>query len=151
MKNNVLYVDIYYKILGETVWNILKLSAEDYFDLDENEYAEIDSVPKYAHAIDYLPNKDIVGTKVIIEDTISNKKRMIITTFWNNRENYVIERQDCFGEQFDTEVIIETKMLEPKNSYEIMRFIREDSILTPIYHGFITDVEDGSQIEKKVL
>lgn len=151
MKNDSLIVELHYQLKDENKWNIERLSVEDYFDLDENECAEVDSVPKYTHAIEYFPNKNIVGTKVIIVDTSSNKKRIITTKFWNNQENFVIERKDYFGEQCDVEIIIETKMIEPINTYEIMRIAREDDILVPVYHGFITDVEDGSQLEKRIL
>lgn len=146
-------IKIEYKLDGSETWEFISLSPEDYFDLDEYEQIEIDCIPKYNYAIDYIEQdkEKIINTKITITDKNSNKEKIFLQFYWNKQQNSIVERIDSGENYNDNEIIIETKIQESPPKFEIMRLIRKDGFLAPIYHGFITDNNDGSQTEIQVI
>ena len=51
----------------------------------------------------------------------------------------------------DSEIILVLNNNEEKEISEILRIIKNDDILVPIYHGVITDNKDGSQKENRII
>jgi hypothetical protein len=149
--DKIMKIIIRYKI-DSADWSVIKIPSEQYFDLDDDEEAEIDSVPLHSHAIDYIEHEKekVVSTITEIIDPRRHKKRKIITTYWNNQQNSVTERVDSGLGYCDREQIVVTKIQDVPSMYEIIRFVRKDEAMVPIYHGFITDNEDGSQTENRI-
>ena len=146
-------IKIKYALIGEEEWHTVDIFPQDYFDLDEGEVIEVDSIPMYNHAIDYIKkdSNKVINTIIIIEDKGNKEKMVINESFWNNQQNRIIEKI-YFGIDFREElVIVETKVKDKPIVYEITKAIRKDGILMPVYHGFITENDDGSQTEIKVI
>lgn len=145
---------IQYKLDGENLWKTFNITPEEYFDLEEDELIEVDSVPIHNHAINYIEDclNKITNTKIVISDENTRRKRIITTTYWNNQENSIIERLDFDNDFCDyNELIIEGKIKDSPPVFEVMRVVRENDVLIPIYHGFITEMDDGSQVENKII
>lgn len=146
-------IKIKYTLIGEEEWHTIDIPPQDYFDLDEGEVIEVDSIPMYNHAIDYIKkdSNKVINTTIIIEGEGNKEKIVINESFWNKQQNRIIEKT-YHGIDFREElVIVETKVKEEPVIYEITRAIRKDGILIPVYHGFITENDDGSQTEIKVI
>ena len=113
MKGKENFIKIQYKLIGEQEWTTINLTPQDYFDLDDGEAIEVNSIPMYNHALDYIKNisKEVVNTKITIEDTKTKEKIIITESFWNKQQNRIIEKifngSDCNEEL----IIVETKDL----------------------------------------
>ncbi len=153
MLDNIVLINIQYKLEGQDIWMGFNLPPHQYFDLDDGEDIEFDSIPMYEHAIDYIKDnvEKVVATKITISNEGKRSKRIITTTYWNEQKNSITERVDLSEGNMENEIIIETRISDTPSIYEIMRVIRRDDTLVPIYHGFITDCEDGSQQEEKII
>ncbi|EGO63792.1 hypothetical protein [Acetonema longum] len=143
---------------GDLDWKAIELTPEDYFDLnylDQNEILEIDSIPVYNHAIDYLKNlqkcvNKVISTKITIQE--ADKQISITEYYWNNQQNSIVERIDYIRSEKVLELIITSvKVKNDPVVWEIIRFVRIDGILVPQLHSFITDNPDGSQSEEKII
>jgi hypothetical protein len=145
-------VTIEFKLQGSEEWLSIPLSTDQYFDLEPGERPSMNSVPDYVHAVQYLkvPRESVHMTRLTLEDSSDQARRFITETFWNQGENRVIERLDTGTKPF-WEMIVEVKVIESPPTWEILRLRRQDGIPLPSYHGFITNNEDGSQTEVKVI
>ena len=126
-------------------FEVLELSNENYFDLEKNEIADINSVPKYSQPYYYvnLPLEKLVFVELTIQ--LNEKKRTFKQTFWNNGENFLTERTDLDDNY--KEIILTTKL--ESDRYEIMRLTLISGFLVPIYHGIITSSSNGKEKEDK--
>ena len=140
MKN----INFKYMTAQSIEFQTLNISIEDYFELDKDEICEIDSVPRFLHFHDYIDIKieDLLFIHVIIE--IEDKKREFKQSFWNQGNNFIIERIDT-GDIPYKEIIICSDIKEGES--EIIRFTFHDSQILPVYHGFISTNSDGTQSE----
>jgi hypothetical protein len=141
-------VTIDYKLINSDRWESVEISPDVYFELDPGEEIELNSIPRYNHAIQYLnlAPKTILITKLTLVDKLRNNERLIVETFWNNGENRVIERIDRDSHPY-WEMILESKISNSPPLWEILRLGRQDGCLTRLYHGFIQESNDGSQTE----
>ena len=89
-------IAIEYKLNNSLHWQSVELTPSEYFDLEPDENIELDCIPKYNHAIEYLnlQPEQIVATKLILVDQTVESKRSIVERFWNAGENRLIERTD---------------------------------------------------------
>jgi hypothetical protein len=144
-------IAIEYKLNNSIHWQSVELTPSEYFDLEPDEKIELDCIPKYNHAIEYLnlQSERIVATKLILIDPTAESKRFIVERFWNGGENRLIERTDI-GANTYWELILEHQISKDPLLWEIVRLGRENGIVTPWYHGFLQDNDDGSQTETKV-
>jgi hypothetical protein len=159
MSDNV-NVEIQYLLKEHQEWNCFKLSPQEYFDLEENETIELDCVPQYAHALDYLREyytkidlTQILVTRIILIDFLNKKQRQINERFWFNSQNRLIERIDLDLTQFqiqDHEIIIETKINNNPPQWEILRLNQQNQMINPIFHSFIQENPDGSETENQI-
>lgn len=149
IKKESVSVNIKYKLVNEQSWVNLAISPQEYFDLEEHEKIEVDSIPIYNHALDYINKnkKEIEITQIAIYDHIKHARIIITETFWDNQNNRIIERIDTGKADEGELIIVESKIRDNPLVYEIIRFNRKDEILIPEYHGFITQNSDGSQTE----
>lgn len=140
-----------YKTLSHGDWQFVELAAQDYFDLEPDEEVEIDSIPEYNHAIDYLAldSSQIETTMLILTDEERQAHRAITETFWNNGQNRLIERVDSGSDPY-WEMILEVRTGQTPSTWEVLRVCREDGAMKPIYHAFIKDNHDGSQLETRI-
>lgn len=146
-----MHITIEYQLIDSTNWDCLELTPEDYFELELDEKIDLDSIPKYNHAIDYLDleRNQIQATKLILTYEATKAKHCIIERFWNQGENRLIERIDS-GVNPYWEMILEIQISQEPLLWEIVRIGREDGIMKPLYHAFIQDNKDGSQTETKI-
>ncbi|MBD2302123.1 hypothetical protein [Nostoc sp. FACHB-190] len=151
-----LNIFIDYKLINDLQWHIVEMSPEEYFDtslLEEGEQLIWNSIPEYNHAIEYL-NIDpslVSDTRIRVQDSESLKTLTITTTFWNNGNNFIIERIDNALDKAKYVMIIQTKLQEDPTTWEIMRFKKKSDVLELEFHTFIRENEDGSQTEKKIF
>jgi len=144
-------VTLKYKTLSNADWQFIELAAQEYFDLEPDEEVEIDSIPEYNHAIDYLAldSSQIETTMLILTDEERQARRAITETFWNNGQNRLIERVDSGSAPY-WEMILEVQTGQAPPIWEVLRVCREDGAMKPIYHAFIRDNHDGSQFETRI-
>jgi hypothetical protein len=160
MSDNV-NIEIQYLLKEHQEWNCFKLSPQEYFDLEESETIELDCVPQYAHALDYLREyyttidlTQILVTRIILIDFLNKKQRQINERFWFNSQNRLIERLDLDLTKFQIdyhEIIIETKIQDDPPRWEILRLNQQQQMMTPIFHSIIQQNSDGSEIETPIL
>jgi hypothetical protein len=91
---------------------------DQYFDMsmsDENESLDIDTLPQYDHAIEYLLNlepnlnrKKISETKIVIREGI--KTKIISEKFWQGGNNCLIECLDLYPDNYSHLFIIGTQI-----------------------------------------
>lgn len=153
-------IEIEYCLKNSQEWLSFKLNSSQYFELEINETIELDCVPKYNHAIDYIieynsniNGQEILATKIILIDFHTKKQRQIQERFWHNSKNRIIEKMDLDLTQFqiqDHEVIIETKISDHPPQWEILRLTKQNQIMTPIFHSFIKENPDGSETENQI-
>lgn len=150
----MLTVVIKYKRKHDADWQTVTLPYDAYFESDQDDPLNVDSVPIHDHAIDYLsdlPASEIQATKLDISDTDNNLSISITETFWNNFNNRVIERVDFGFQETYNEIIIQSRTQEEPVVTEVIRLVRQQGVLTAVYHGFISDNPDGSQSEHMVF
>jgi hypothetical protein len=142
---------IEYQLTDNKKWESVELTPDKYFDFEPDEKIDLNSVPKYNHAIEYLgSDHHRVGiTKLLIIEEASQTKRSIIETFWNKGENRLIERFDSEPNPY-WEMILEIKVSEVPPVWEILRLGKKDGVMTPWYHAFLQDNDDGSQTENRI-
>lgn len=152
MKNDSVSVNIKYKLIHEQFWVNIDLEPQEYFELEEHEEIEVDSIPLFNHALDYIKtDKDRVEiTQILIHDSVKQAQIIITETFWGNQNNRIIERIDTGTNEEGELIIVESKIKDIPLVYEIIRFNRKEGILVPEYHGFITQNADGSESEEKI-
>jgi hypothetical protein len=140
-----------YKLQTSEGWKSVRLSPDQYFDLEPGEQPKVDSVARYNHGIDYLNfvPQDIRMTRLRIKDDMRQSTLTICETFWNNGQNRVIERRDHGAGEY-WEMIVEIRISEVPTTWEILRLGRREGILIPWYHGRIRRNSDGSETETKV-
>lgn len=138
-----------YIIKGETAWRKLDISLEEYFDVEKDEKVSFNSVEKYCHLHEYLDYsiEDLLFINVLVQ--IGANARQLKQTFWNQGNNFSIERIDT-GDQAYRELVMSFLIDSEKQIFEITRIVLADEKLYPAYQGFITDNQDGSQSEENL-
>jgi hypothetical protein len=141
-------ITIEYQQVGQAQEQIKTLELEDYFDLEPDEQADLDSCPHYNHAMDYLDldSEQIQFTRLIVANRRTLEQRVILEKFWNQGRNRIIERTDS-GRSPYAETILEIQISQSPPVWEILRLGQENGSLTPLYHAFLQDNDDGSQTE----
>jgi hypothetical protein len=146
-------ISIRYKLVDHSTWQTTDFRPEVFFDLDPGEPAEIDSVPKHDHAIDYIdvdPGK-IQHTVLAITNTETRASRTISETFWNGGKNRIIETNDKGGATpANSELIVETAVKDQPLVTEIVRASKQQGPWALAYHVFIMRNPDGTEMETKV-
>ncbi len=146
-----LRIAIGYKTSESDAWVSVVLSPEEYFDIEPDEVVGLNSVPKHNHGIDYLAldRLSVTTTKITLTDLRSGSSRVMQESFWNNGQNRVIERTDSGDDEY-WEMILDTHPDGSPLQREILRLVRRDGVVTPIYHGFFRQNQDGSKSETKI-
>lgn len=151
--NKKVAIEIQYKLEGSEKWEVINLSPEEYFELEEGEEPDIDCTPRHNNIIDYIESNvnKVVNIKTVITNTETKTERRFIDTYWNNQKNFIIERIDSSNGFDDVEIIIETKINENPNVYQIIRIVRKDGILIPVLHDFVTENADGTETLTQII
>lgn len=148
-----IHVTIEYSRVGETDWLKRRLRADEYFEIPpDGAPIDIDSVPLHSHAVDYLDLEpcDVRVVRLVISGSPNGSSRTITETFWNEGKCRVTERADA-GVHSYWELIIESRVTDEPPEWDILRFVRKEGVLVPIYHAIIRENADGSQEENSVL
>jgi hypothetical protein len=143
-----LTISIDYLLVDSDAWQTKVFDAENYFDLEPDELADLDSCPRYNHAIDYLDLDpvQVQATHLTLLDRQTHEQRTIVEKFWNQGKNRIIERTDA-GQTPYSETILEIQISDEPPVWELLRLSRDSGSLTPLYHAFLQDNSDGSQTE----
>jgi hypothetical protein len=143
-----LTIAIDYLLIGSDAWQTRTLEVGNYFDLEPDELADLDSCPYYNHAIDYLDLslEQVQSTHLTLVNLKTHDQRVIVEKFWNQGKNRIIERTDL-GQTPYSETILEIQISETPPVWEVLRLSRDNGSLTPLYHAFLQDNTDGSQTE----
>ena len=151
-------ITLSYKIQASGTWIDLILGAEEYFDsqyIEPDEKLNIDSLPLYDHGIDYIeiPDKQrITNTRLTITNAETHRSKTITETYWNSQKNSMVEVRDigCSGNTDYYEIILTSLVSDSpaEDIWEIIRFSRNDGILTPTLHTFITENDQGFVSER---
>ena len=142
-------INFEYLLKGQSQFLSKEFSPEEFFDLEEDEEIEIDSVPKFSQPYLYLNIKIEEILLVILVIAINNEKRIFKQTVWNNGNNILTERVDIGRENYK-ELILSVKIDEGTDLYETIRFFVGDNFTVPTYHSFIHSDENGKEVEKKI-
>jgi hypothetical protein len=142
-------IKIEYLLQNQKDFKKFEISFEDYFDLEENEKIEIDSIPKFSQPYQYLNVKleDIVALKLEFE--INNEKRTFNQVFWNKGFNILTERIDLGSENYK-EIILSIKSHDKNNNYETIRLYVGEKYTVPIYHSIIQLEKSGQETESNI-
>ena len=122
------------------------LNANDYFDEDDSEF-EVDSVPRFNHAIEYIPdNKNVTKVTVEITDDLCRRKKKIETFYWANQDIEVIFLSEYKDDSLDySEVIHQVRLPKLPNQdndfYSLGRFLvdKDNNDVKCLYYGLIED------------
>jgi hypothetical protein len=148
-------INLGYRLVDSKEWKSIDLEPESYFDLESGELVNLDSIPFYDHAVEYLvedlaiQKESVIATKIHLYDKSTKQERLITESFWNYGRNRLIERQDI-GDQPYSEIILEMLVSEVPEVWEVLRCDRLSGVLSPCYHAKIQDREDGSQVEQHI-
>jgi len=141
-------IKIEFLLRGQSHFICKEISFEEYFDLEENELVEINSIPKFSQPYQYL-NIDLKELLLIIASIeVNNETRILKQTFWNNGNNILTERIDIGIENYK-EMILSFKIDEKKNIYETLRLFLGDKFTVPTYHSLIHSDGNGEDIENR--
>lgn len=141
-------IKIEFLLKGENEFTRRDISYEDYFDLEENEKIEINSIPRFSQPYLYLNVNIEKILLVIIEIEINNDRKIFKQTIWNNGDNILTERIDIGSNNYK-EIILSVKIKEATGLYETIRLFVGNKITVPIYHSLIHLDENGRDIEKR--
>ena len=146
MKNEIKIL-FKYHIKDETEWRVLHMKPQDYFD-EALEY-DLDSSPKFANFCDYLKHSkdEVLFIHITVENNVGKKE--FKQTFWNEGNNFIIERIDSKFNDY-REIIVSSQVQNEHDKSETIRIVLKGDRLFPAYHGFIKDEADGTQSEKKL-
>lgn len=139
---------IEFLLKGQSQFVRKEISNEQYFDLEENEIAEINSIPKLSQPYLYLDVNIEEIILVIISIEINYEKRIFKQTIWNNGNSILTERIDIGRENYK-EIILSVKIDEKKNLFETIRLFVGQKFTVPTYHSLIFPNESGEEIEKR--
>ncbi|HCC94256.1 MAG TPA: hypothetical protein DEQ26_07995 [Flavobacteriaceae bacterium] len=139
-------IKIEFLLKGENEFIRRDISYEEYFDLEENEKIEIDSIPKFSQPYLYLNINVEKILLVIVEIEINNNKKIFKQTIWNNGDNILTERIDNDNYK---EIILSVKIEEATGLYETIRLFVGNKITVPTYHSLIYLDKNGRDIEKR--
>jgi hypothetical protein len=148
-------IDLGYRLVDSKEWKSIDLEPESYFDLESGELVNLESIPFYDHAIEYLvedlgiQKESVIATKIHLYDKSTKQERLVTESFWNYGRNRLIERQDI-GDRPYSEIILEMLVSEVPEVWELLRCDRLSGVLSPSYHAKIQEREDGSQVEHHV-
>lgn len=123
---------------------IMTLDAHDYFDDDECEF-EIDSIPKYNHAIEYIPdNKNVKKVTLELCDTCNRRKKKVETYYWANRDIELIILSEYKDNSLTySEAIHQVRLpkitRQENDLYSIGRFSIDNNELICTYYALIEE------------
>jgi hypothetical protein len=147
-------ITIEYKDMSGSEWKVLEITPDEYFDYDfVDDDLSWESVPLFDNAYEYLPieRKMIQMTKLIIIDEQNEITRKIFESFWdegNSRVSEVIEEGTGTRRH---ELILDVLFSKKSNVTQIFRCHKEDGVFKPSYFGLITENDDGTETEEKLL
>ena len=152
MNDDNIHITIKYMRDGEPDEQTIILSADEYFDLDEDEIAEIDSCPEHLDLLDYLDNPENVKfVSVNIEDRRNNKRRYDTVRYSDHQKSLLARRTEYSDKTVIYDEIIRDSLIDVDEKggrlNELSRIIVEGENYTCAYHAIIRDNPDGSQSE----
>ncbi len=146
-------VSIEYMKVSETKWTAVVLDANEYFESVEDEsLMDLDCVPRHNHAVDYLDiePREVRATRLTISSPLDGSSRIVNETSWNEGKCRVIERTDSGARPY-WELIVESRIEDQPPLWDILRLVRRDALLVPIYHAVIRENADGSEEEVPIV
>jgi hypothetical protein len=139
-------ISLKYHLRHESSWREKVLSIADYFDLNEEEELDIDSPVLESNLLNYVGVAASQIMLIRLELEINGKSRSFRQSFWNNGENFIIERIDS-GIRGDRELILVTSNSGDSRSSEVIRVVDFGEALVPVYHSVSFQNCDGLEID----
>jgi len=150
VSRNKIEITITYQLSRSSGEESRVLTPEQYYEHAGSEAVAIDSVPRHAHAYQYLGvlKSDLNYTRVRVRN--GREWIDVFETFWNHGNNFLVETERRLRNEELYELIIQSKISEEPPTYEIMRFERRNGHLRPIFH--VVDFEEATGVrEEKVF
>lgn len=136
---------------------VIYLTPEQYFDLDPDEIADVDSVPVYSDLEKYLDDTTNV-TKLALEikNESDHKTLRIEKVYQNERRATVTTRSDYQGEsvlyrEIIYEAILPQTLVAKGSAYEISRFVVSGDTTECVYHGMFHHTDDATENEYRIV
>ena len=131
----------------------IDFTPEEYFDIDEDEPLDVDSVPKFMKLLDYLKEKNDVYYISLIVDNQDNKRKLHFETNYYDHQNslFSIVTEYLHHKVCSRELIIDMLIPSWKENAiatnDISRFHQKngEGEFLCIDHSIITTFRDGTQ------
>ena len=144
-------IEIDYLSIDEIKVKSKRLLQSEYFDLEINETASIDSVPKFIQPYEYVTKDPSNLVFLMISVKMGSESRQIKQTFWNEGQNILTERIDEGVENYREMILSTCKFDNNKNRVdEIIRVVFASNTMYPVYHSYISRDATGVEKESKV-
>lgn len=139
-------------------WKTVEMTPEQYFDLSDGEPVDIDCVPQHSELLDYIPDNHTVSKiSLRIKNVRKRTELRVNISLWNHQRCRLVNRQEFRKKKMiHNEFIYESSLNLPNSCnhsaiYDICRFTVEGDLMDCVYHGIITDNDDGSESEYRVI
>lgn len=116
------------------------LSSDQYFDeKPETDSFEVNSVPKFNHAFEYLhvSRKELKNVHLVIKEASNSKEHFY--TFWNGGRNYSLATINSYNSIIREELILCSTIEDNPLKTEIIRLSKKDNFYVPTSHAIIID------------
>lgn len=143
-------VFVRYCMRDSAEWVEVVLSPDSYFEECDEAGLDLDSVPRWLHAVEYLSVDDtrIHITELTVRDERDGKCRTVVETFWDDGRSRTIDVHD---QRTGYRELIVSVYSEPqaRPSSNILRFDCSPSGRGLLSHTVVFDEADGSQSERR--
>ncbi len=156
MKTEHISVTMKYCRNGETKPQTTEFAPSDYFDLDEGEYADIDSVPKFFTELEFIEDrKNVIYVSVEIKNSEKNTRRFTETNYYDDGQTLFRTVTDFLGDEITCGERITDILLPPEKGYlrvnDIRRFCLEGLIHKCTFHAIVKTRPDGTQEYESII
>ena len=137
--------------------HVIHLTPEQYFDLDPDEIADVDSVPIYSDLEKYLDDTaNVTKLALEIKNEPDDKTLRIEKVYQNDSHTTVTTRSDYRGQaltyrEIICESVLPRELVDEGSAYDVCRFIVNGDTAECVYHGIFHYTDDGKETEYRIL
>lgn len=142
-------ITLRYLLSGNSEFEIINLSLEDYFDKENEKEFSIESIPKYMQPYEYAPCDVTKLMQLNLKIEMGNDILEFSQVFWNHGQNIFTERIDK-GKKNKREVILSSCIDNINRQDEILRLRFLNGNIYPIHHSFIKRSIEGVEEETEI-
>lgn len=136
---------------------MITFDPKEYFDLDDDEEADVDSAPIHSDLCDYVSNKkDVTKLALNIKNSSNRKMVTVEKVYQNGKRADVTTRCDYQdGVLIYKEIIFQSKLPESLvsegDAYDLCRFVVRDGETKCIYHAIFHYNDAGEESEYQII